>query len=689
MTRSRPSLCPHAISMRGAIEGLSRTTLVALVTVVTALLGLLAQSPFWLDAVPWVFKLVVVSLVVLSFFRPHDGLLVVAGLSALGLTAGRFIDSPARGSEALVLGFLVGWLLGWTRDRRRWSGGSLNLPVLLFSLVILASLVEQLWFLQIQTDFPKPFLQGLWRYVSRDYLGRPMMGFGMVRTAALLIEGLGLCVAVVALSRTNNTFVQKLIRMTLAGAMGAAALNVIYALMEVIRSGDWSTELVSMFLYRRWTAHVGDVNAAGSYFAMVLPLVIGAASVTRGRHRMLLAAGGALIGLALWMTGARAAQAGLLVVMVLVIASRIASARSPRERSFMIAATAIVAVAAVVMTFWLSGGPGQIPSGATGGVTRLTPDSLTASIQNRLLFTQGSLTMWASHPVFGVGVGQYSLWSARYSPAALLEQSPNENAHNYVLQVAAELGVVGLVLFLWVLGVAARPLGRAVLHKSADPLRLSLAVGLGAFILSALAGHPFLVPPVIYPFWVLVGIASTCTGFERTPTSGTLPVSSHAHVWVLGLTAVLVMSMSIRVARKVDLVDLTKVTYGLHQWETELDGTPFRWTSGRARLFVPATATDIELPFRAILVGDNRDPMTVEISIDARWSPPVHLLDEEWRVHRLRLPSIQAGAKHRTVDLRVERPWRPSRAIPGSTDPRELGVKLGEVEGVLGLTREP
>ena len=64
--------------MRGAIEGLSRTTLVALGTVATALLGLLAQSPFWLDAVPWVFKLVVVSLVVLSFFRPHDGLLVVA-----------------------------------------------------------------------------------------------------------------------------------------------------------------------------------------------------------------------------------------------------------------------------------------------------------------------------------------------------------------------------------------------------------------------------------------------------------------------------------------------------------------------------------------------------------------------------------------------------------------------------------
>jgi hypothetical protein len=90
-----------------------------------------------------------------------------------------------------------------------------------------------------------------------------------------------------------------------------------------------------------------------------------------------------------------------------------------------------------------------------------------------------------------------------------------------------------------------------------------------------------------------------------------------------------------------------------------------------------------------MLVGDNRDAITVEISIDDRRSLPLQLLDGNWRVQRVRLPPPRSGARYRTVALRVERPWRPSEAIPGSTDTRELGVKLGEVEVASGLTIVP
>ena len=58
-------------------------------------------------------------------------------------------------------------------------------------------------------------------------------------------------------------------------------------------------------------------------------------------------------------------------------------------------------------------------------------------------------------------------------------------------------------------------------------------------------------------------------------------------------------------------------------------------------------------------------------------------------MQRVRLPPPGSGARYRTVALRVERPWRPSEAIPGSTDTRELGVKLGEVEVASGLTIVP
>ena len=169
--------------------------------------------------------------------------------------------------------------------------------------------------------------------------------------------------------------------------------------------------------------------------------------------------------------------------------------------------------------------------------------------------------------------------------------------------------------------------------------------------------------------------------------SGTFAVS-RTRVLVLGLTVVLGASLSTRVASEVDRIDLTKVTYGLHEWETEPDGTRFRWTGGRARLFVPPTATDVTLPLRALFV-DNREAIEVEIAVDNRPSRPLRLVDEEWHMHRLHLPHGRSGAHHRTVDLRVTRPWRPSETIPGNRDTRELGLKLGEVQVVAGISSHP
>ena len=490
--------------------------------------------------------------------------------------------------------------------------------------------------------------------------------------------------------------------MTIAGAIGAALINLVYAASTVIGTGDWSGELVEALLRRRWTFHVGDINAAGSYFAMLLPVAVGVASTCRARHWIWLLPGGLAIGLALWMTGSRSAQVGLLAALLVLVTLRVVFTRSSRQRSLMMAAAVLVPVAALVMTLWL-----------VGGLMRVMPErgavqmTVTETIQDRLLFAQSSLRMWASRPVFGVGIGQYQLWSAHYFSPTLVQRYGRENGHNYVLQVAAEMGAVGLVFFLWVLGVAACRLGLAALHEP-DRWRLGLAAGLTAFMVSTLGGQPFLVAPVVYSFWLLLGAAATFrhtlssgdtrgsapgpTAFarpDRATMSATFAVAPPTRAWVLGLTVVLGVSMSSRVASEVGQIDITKVTHGLYQWETEPDGTPFRWTGGRARLFVPATANDVALPFRAILVGDNRDAMTVEISIDDRWSLPLQLRDGNWRVQRLRLPPARAGSQYRTLDLRVERPWQPSAAIQGSTDSRELGVKLGEVEGVPGLIMVP
>ncbi len=121
------------------------------------LLGLFllpAQSLLWAADVPVVIKFAALAVVLLTTVRPVDGLLVVAALAPLGIMFSRTLQSPARGSEALVLAFLVGWLLSTLRssDRHTTRLGTLSVPLALFGVMVVSSCVERLVILQFQRD---------------------------------------------------------------------------------------------------------------------------------------------------------------------------------------------------------------------------------------------------------------------------------------------------------------------------------------------------------------------------------------------------------------------------------------------------------------------------------------------------------------------------------------------------------
>ncbi len=72
-------------------------------------------------------------------------------------------------------------------------------------------------------------------------------------------------------------------------------------------------------------------------------------------------------------------------------------------------------------------------------------DALTSG-DVRLGYWQGALAMARDHPVGGVGLGTFGDHFPRYRP---LLAHPAQDAHNDYLQVLAELGVPGLLAFLW------------------------------------------------------------------------------------------------------------------------------------------------------------------------------------------------------------------------------------------------
>ena len=112
------------------------------------------------------------------------------------------------------------------------------------------------------------------------------------------------------------------------------------------------------------------------------------------------------------------------------------------------------------------------------------------------------------------------------------------------------------------------------------------------------------------------------------------------------------------------------VTSGLREWEEDPPGMRFRWTAGRASFFVPATATEMTLPMRAVFPSPDATPVTVTMSVDDRFLTDIRLTDiNAWTRTTVPLPRRSTWRTYRRVELRVSR----------TAGPYNLGVQLGEI----------
>ena len=107
---------------------------------------------------------------------------------------------------------------------------------------------------------------------------------------------------------------------------------------------------------------------------------------------------------------------------------------------------------------------------------------------------------------------------------------------------------------------------------------------------------------------------------------------------------------------------LLHVTSGLSRWETDRDGTRYRWTTGHASFFVPSSAEVVMFRLRAPK-DDPRDwPITATITIDDRPADVIKVNEEAWTPVRLRLPS-RTERNTRRIDIKLDRVRSQNRGV--------------------------
>jgi hypothetical protein len=138
-----------------------------------------------------------------------------------------------------------------------------------------------------------------------------------------------------------------------------------------------------------------------------------------------------------------------------------------------------------------------------------------ASANSRLVINRASLQMFLDYPL-GVGYRNYLLVSPRYLPAELLDHGLR-SAHDSFFAVLCELGVQGLLAFLWTFG-GGIVLMRRVRKRSdkADPGRLELyALGIELGLYGWLVGGIFHDLHNVDPAYWFVGFAVAITRLRR------------------------------------------------------------------------------------------------------------------------------------------------------------------------------
>mgnify|MGYP003393404199 CR=1 FL=1 len=261
------------------------------------------------------------------------------------------------------------------------------------------------------------------------------------------------------------------------------------------------TAIVAVIAYISFLTYGGGTNVGitfskyGEQIVTLLPLLI--VGVLRQKERKF-AIGTAALALMWLLIYSSQSRTGLILFVVVVVAMSALVFLLKRFRPFRIK-MAILLVAFVVAPIPLQLVSMFSANEETAIFGRFRDENnLSSSNDFRKLMIHVSTGMIATNPILGIGADNFGFEANKYR-AAFAAQNPNnpvlaeaesyipERAHNEYLQIAAELGIVGVIIFSWFLfGIAVMGFRLLKNFRLSSPYAIAAMIGIGAFIVSSL-----------------------------------------------------------------------------------------------------------------------------------------------------------------------------------------------------------
>ncbi|MFL5770879.1 MAG: O-antigen ligase family protein [Chloroflexota bacterium] len=267
----------------------------------------------------------------------------------------------------------------------------------------------------------------------------------------------------------------------------------------------------------RLAGPIGEKNRYAQILIVLLPLAFTRMWDERTvLVRIAAAAMAVAISIGIALTFSRGAAVAFAMMVVVMVALRYIRLKQlvPVALGAVIVLTLFPTYTARLVTIESIGG-----AASTGGQEG-DPDD---SIRSRLNEMLAAGLAFADHPLLGTGPGMFPTYYPRYAADIGIKiEHTDREAHNLFLGVAADLGIVGLTLFLGIIWVVLRDLRRARRRWIDErPEIANLATGFALAIVAYLGSGLFLHLAFERYYWLLIGLAAATAWIALQPAPAT------------------------------------------------------------------------------------------------------------------------------------------------------------------------
>ncbi len=265
----------------------------------------------------------------------------------------------------------------------------------------------------------------------------------------------------------------------------------------------------------------GNVNYFAEYMIIPLPLTISLFFATQKRtYKILLLVGILAMGGSIILTLTRGSYLAIgissIFMFLLYLTSRGKGFVKEHKKIFIF----ILALIILVTFFFALPNPLNKPGTAISKIkSRISISQLTKDYSLRRRFATWKFTTMIikDYPILGSGLGTFKYNSLNYQ-ANFFDQGENrslypygiaDKAHNEYLQLGAEIGILGLGIFLWIV-ITYFNYGIKLLKRIEDKYKQGIIIGLMggivAVLIDAIFGFPLHLPATLVLFWLFIGL---------------------------------------------------------------------------------------------------------------------------------------------------------------------------------------